>query len=116
MNVFVDENIPLSIIQLLKSAGYTVWDLRNTEHQGLEDDKVFQLAQGKSAFFVTTDKDFFHTVPWNFSSHCGVAILALRQPNTHTLREKMKWLLNNFQLSDLQNKVILLRDNTYTVI
>lgn len=116
MNVFVDENIPNSIIQILTSAGYTVWDLRRTEHEGIEDDKVFQLAQEKSAFFVTTDKDFFHTIPWNFPSHCGIAILALRQPNSKNLSEKMEWLLSNFPLADLKNKVILLRDNTYTMV
>ena len=50
MNVFVDENIPNSIIQILNSAGYTVWDLRRTEHEGKEDDEVFNLLKKNQLF------------------------------------------------------------------
>ncbi len=115
MKVLVDENIPMSIVELLSSEGFEVLDLRKSVHEGKLDEFIFDYAIDNSAFFITTDKDFFHTVPWKFPEHFGVAIIALKQPNSISLREKAVWLLENFDLSELRNQVILLRDETYTI-
>lgn len=115
MKVLVDENIPTSIVKLLISNGFEVLDIRNSEHEGKRDEFVFNYALERSAFFITTDKDFFHTIPWKFPEHFGVAIIALKQPNSESLMAKMIWLLANHNLYELKNKVILLRDHTYTI-
>ncbi len=116
MKFFVDENIPLSCVKFLTSSGYTVFDVRNSTDEGLEDRDLFILAQKENALFVTTDKDFFHTIPRSVGNHFGIIVIALRQPNHTAITEKLIWAINNFDLSNMRNKVILLRDMGYSVM
>ena len=81
MKFLLDGNFPKAAIDLLESAGHQVFDFRGTGDQGIEDCDVFRKAQDHAAILLTTDRDFFDTVPHHFDSHCGVIVIALRQPN-----------------------------------
>ena len=116
MNFFLDENFPKTVSILLEKKGHTVFDIRSTENEGLDDISIFKLAQQKKAIFLTTDKDFFHTIPFLFKSHHGVIIIALRKPNRKSITEKLSYTLLHFDLSSFQSKVLLLRDNDFSII
>ena len=62
---------------------------------------------------LTTDKDFFHTVPHLFAHHYGVVVVALRQPNRRSILAKMSWLIAHIPLEQLEGRVFLLMDTTY---
>ncbi len=80
MNFFLDENFPKPVTQILISKGHQVFDMRSTEFEGSGDTKIFELAQEKGAIFLTTDKDFFHTIPFLYEKHRGIIVISLRQP------------------------------------
>lgn len=115
MKFFFDENFPKKVAGLLNENDHEVIDIRGTENEGITDKEIFKLAQKNKAIFLTTDKDFFHTIPFNFTKHSGVVVIALDQPNSEKILEKIMWLLNNFDLSKLPNKTLLLRETTYFV-
>jgi len=115
MKFFLDENFPKTAEIYLKNLGYEVMDIRSTGQEGLDDHVIFKLAQFHSAIFLTTDRDFFHTIPFDFAEHHGAIIIALRQPNRTNITEKLKWLLNHLEVTDFRNTVMLLRDNNYTI-
>ncbi len=115
MIFFLDENFPKAGGELLASRGYTVLDIRGSENEGADDDSVFKMAQEQSAIFLTTDKDFFHTIPYKYSSHHGVIVFNLRQPNRFNIVDKLKWVLENIDISDFRNKVLLLHDLKYII-
>lgn len=115
MNFFLDENFPKSAEIYLTSSGHKVHAVRSSKIEGLDDHSVFKLVQEKESIFLTTDKDFFHTVPLQFSSHCGILIITLRLPNRQKILEKLEWALENIDLQNMSNKVILLRDKSYTI-
>ena len=81
MTFFLDENFPKSAIPLLEESGHSVVDIRSTIHEGADDSFIFKLAQKHNAIFLTTDKDFFHTIPQFYKKHAGVVVITLRQPN-----------------------------------
>jgi len=115
MNFFLDENIPKSAGEYLLTIGHKVFDIRATVNEGLSDIKIFELAQNQKAILLTTDRDFFHTVPHLFENHCGVIVIALRQPNRQGILEKLIWAIENLELHNLANKVVLLRDRRYSI-
>lgn len=116
MRFFLDENFPKSATQLLRSSAHLVFDIRSTKHEGTDDKTIFEIAQKKKAIFLTTDRDFFHTIPYQFDFHYGVIIIALSQPNRKRILAKLRWALDNFDLNNFSNKIILMRDYRYSII
>ena len=99
MKFFLDENFPKSAITHLQASGHQTIDIRGSKEEGLDDLTIFELAQEQSAIFLTTDRDFFHTIPFYTQKHCGVIVVALDQPNRKKLLEKLDWILGNIDLS-----------------
>ena len=113
MKFLLDENFPKAAQQLLRTHGSQVYDIRGTPHEGADDESVFSIAQERGAVLLTTDRDFFHTVPHVFPQHHGVVVIALRQPNRQNLLARLEWFLRHFGSEDIHDKVFELRDRTY---
>jgi predicted nuclease of predicted toxin-antitoxin system len=116
MIFFLDENFPKSAGKYLLSLGHEIIDIRATSKEGLSDNKIFELAQNHKAIFLTTDRDFFHTIPHLFENHYGVIVIALRQPNRQSIINKLVWTIENLDLFNFSNKIVLLRDRHYTIL
>ena len=80
---------------------------------GIEDAAVFQKAQDLQAILLTTDRDFFHTIPVLFESHFGIIVIALRQPNRAAILQRLKWILSHMGKSAFANRVFQMRDKTW---
>ena len=115
MNFLLDENFPKSAEKLLADLGYQVFDIRGTELQGADDFDLFELAQQNQAVLLTTDRDFYHTVPLTYSEHFGVIVIALKQPNRNAILERLRWILSQELIATIHNTVVLLRDTTYRI-
>ena len=114
MKFFLDENFPKIAGRFLQQAGHEIFDIRSTEFEGSDDRKIFEFAQTEKAIFLTTDRDFFHTIPYLFDEHFGVVVIALKQPNRKRIKEKIEWFVNNFNQIDMKNEIFLLRDYHFT--
>lgn len=115
MNFFLDENFPKMAAIFLADRQHKVFDIRSTENEGADDDAIFEMAQEKSAVFLTTDKDFYHTIPYQYKAHHGIVVIALRQPNRAAIMNKLDYFLKHFDLEKLHSKVILFKDDHYSV-
>jgi predicted nuclease of predicted toxin-antitoxin system len=115
MNFLLDENFPKSAEKLLLDLGHEVIDIRGTELQGSDDFVLFRLAQQNQAILLTTDRDFYHTVPLIYEEHCGVIVIALKQPNRAAILSRLSWILSQDIVKPIKNKIILLRDKTYRI-
>ena len=115
MIFLLDENFPKSAEQLLIELGHQVIDIRGTEFQGTDDFHLFEIAQQQQAILLTTDRDFYHTVPLKYEDHFGVIVIALKQPNRAAILARLRWIISHDLIDNISNTVILLRDNTYRV-
>jgi predicted nuclease of predicted toxin-antitoxin system len=113
MKFLLDENFPKAAIPFLEAAGHDVFDFRGTGDEGIDDSEVFQKAQDHAAILLTTDRDFFHTIPHRFDSHCGVIVIALRQPNRRAILARLEWILSQVGDYQFNNRVFQLRDSTW---
>jgi predicted nuclease of predicted toxin-antitoxin system len=116
MRFFLDENFPKAAHALLKALGHETFDFRGTPREGASDVEIFQEAQNLQAVFLTTDRDFFHTVPHLYPNHSGVVVIAMRQPNRTNILEKLTWILAHLQPAAYENRVIQLRDKTWVAV
>lgn len=115
MRFFLDENFPKTAKPILQSYGHEVIDIRGTEHEGSDDVDIFTLVQEARAVFLTTDADFYHTIPHLFTKHDGIVVITLHQPNRQNILNRLVWFLENFTESSISGHVFRLRDRTYRV-
>lgn len=113
MKFLLDENFPKAAVTFLESAGHEVFDFRGTGDEGMNDSEVFQRAQNLTAILLTTDRDFFHTIPHLFESHFGIVVIALRQPNRKAILTRLEWILSQVSDHKFNNRVFQLRDSTW---
>jgi hypothetical protein len=66
--------------------------------------------------FLTTDRDFFHTIPHLHQKHAGIIVIALKQPNRHAILQKLSWILNRLKPPDFENRSIQLRDQSWIAV
>lgn len=115
MIFLLDENFPKSAEQLLIELGHQVIDIRGTELQGIDDSHLFEIAQQQQAILLSTDRDFYHTIPLKFENHFGVIVIALKQPNRQAILARLRWVISQSLLDNIQDTVILIRDNSYRI-
>ncbi len=115
MKFFLDENFPKAGEDLLLSRGHSVVDIRGTNAEGACDNEIFERAQRERAVFLSTDRDFFHTIPHLYPKHFGIVVIALRQPNRKKILSRLSWFLDHYKEEPLAGKAYLLRDRTYSI-
>jgi predicted nuclease of predicted toxin-antitoxin system len=115
MRFFLDENFPKTARALLSKEGHESVDIRGTDKEGSNDHDLFRMAQDSNAVFLTTDKDFFHTIPHLCPTHRGVVVVALHQPNRESILARLSWLLAHLTAEQIEGRVFLLRDASYVV-
>jgi predicted nuclease of predicted toxin-antitoxin system len=113
MRFLLDENVPKAAAGVLEQKGHEVFDFRGTSDEGMEDPSVFAKAQELDAVLLTTDRDFFHTIPHLFETHAGVVVIALRQPNRSAILSRLNWLLDRMDQISFAGRCFQLRDSTW---
>ena len=66
MTFLLDENFPVSAAAFLRERGHEVHTVRETCGSGSTDEEVFAEAQARRAVLLTSDRDFYRTVPLLF--------------------------------------------------
>jgi len=110
MKFFLDENFPRSALGQLQAAGHSASHALDYFPPGTADDQLFARAQEDGAIFVSTDKDFFHTIPLAFVRHRGAIVITLRKPNRADLLRRLADALTLLGDRDLHDTVWLVTD------
>ena len=109
MRFLLDENFPRAAVETLCAAGHEVHDFRDEGSIGASDQEVMHMAGELDAILLTTDKDFFHTVPFLFPDHPGTIVIALSQPDRESILNRLQWALSRVS-ADLRSKCYLVTD------
>ena len=115
MNFLLDENFPKSAVTLLAESGHTVVNASSSTPRGIDDARLFAEAQVHKAILLTTDRDFYHTVPLKYTDHFGAIVIALKLPNREAILARLSWIIAQSLIFNMHNTVVLVRDNTYRV-
>ena len=90
MRILLDENFPKSAVDVIEAAGHEVIPFVDVCEFGADDEVVFESAQNLGAVILTSDRDFYHTVPLIHPEHCGIIVVALRQPNRNAILTRLQ--------------------------
>ena len=112
MRFFLDENFPHSAASVIQACGHEAVPFSVACACGASDEAVFNAAQNLGAVLLTSDRDFYHTIPLMHPQHCGIVVVALRQPSRAAIAARLKWFLEN-NAEPLVNRVVILRDFSY---
>lgn len=97
MKFFADENVAKSLVQLLRSRGFDVRDVKEENLQGSSDQEILFLAKKENRIIITHDKDFSHTKEKNL----GIILLRFRAQKSNVVGKNLLNLLE----SPLQEKL-----------
>lgn len=112
MRILVDENIPNITVQGLRGVGHDVRDIRGTPDQGMDDDKLWDLAQKEQRLLVTTDKRF---VQHRGQIHNGILVVRLRQPNEARIHQRVMQAMKQFSEGEWPGLIVAMRDEIQSV-
>jgi predicted nuclease of predicted toxin-antitoxin system len=111
MRFFLDENFPAAAFKFLKTLGHEVVCALDHYPPGTDDVTLFDQAQRQKAIFLTTDKDFFHTVPWLHPHRTSPVIaITLDQPNRQRILNRLQAVIASADLASDPEAVYLVTD------
>jgi predicted nuclease of predicted toxin-antitoxin system len=107
MRILVDENIPRTTVNRLRELGHDVRDIRGTAESGMPDADLWRLAVEERRLLITTDKGF---TEHRASSHPGILIVRLRQPNLQKIHHSVMLAMERFSEADWPGLLVVIRD------
>ena len=63
MKFLLDENFPVTAAAFIESCGHQAIPFLSACKSGDDDEAVFAAAQRQKAVILTSDRDFYHTIP-----------------------------------------------------
>ena len=107
MQILIDENIPLTTVEQLRLLGHNVADIRVTPDKGLSDTLLFNKACEEKRLLITTDRGF---AAYRDREHNGILIVALRQPNRHSINKRVLEAIKRFPANQWPGLLVVMRD------
>ena len=93
----------------LRALGHDVKDVRGASDQGIPDSDLWALATTEFRTLVSTDKGF---TEYRHTTHHGILVVRLRQPNRQKIHNAVLYVFERFQSAEWPNLLVVVRDNT----
>lgn len=113
MKIKLDENLPLSLADILRQAGHDADTVLQEGLGGKPDDDVWRAAQAEHRFLITQDLDFSDTRRFAPGSHAGLLLVRLHQPGVHALDSAVSAVAD--ELDDWARCFVVLTDHKIRV-
>jgi predicted nuclease of predicted toxin-antitoxin system len=105
----VDEALPRSLAEAIRSAGHEAVHIREIGLQGSSDTVVFDYAQRQGAVLVTPDLEFGDIREFPPGQHCGIVLLRMpRVSAPPRLAAEVVRLLRGVTEPDLKGNLVII--------
>jgi len=114
MKFFLDENMPLSVVDAIRNIGFEAEHVKTVGLQGSTDKEIANHARKNNAILVTKDLEFGGRTLYPKGSHYG--LLVLRLPHFFTARQIIEAITNfltEVRPEILENAVVVLELGRY---
>ncbi|HLC90765.1 MAG TPA: DUF5615 family PIN-like protein [Candidatus Nanoarchaeia archaeon] len=115
MKIILDENLPLSLIDVLEQLGFETEHVKNIM-RGAPDKKIAAYAKQEKAILITKDLELGSLKVYPKGSHYGLVILRL--PYFFTTEQIKKIVINfltTINVQDLINSLIIVEVGKYRI-
>ena len=90
MKIKLDENLPVTLVDILAAVGHDVDTAPNEGLAGRPDPEVWRAAQDTARFLVTQDLDFSDIRRYQPGTHHGLLLVRLAEPSRRRLIERVR--------------------------
>ncbi len=101
MRVKLDENMPVALAELLRSAGHETSTVPEEGLSGADDPNVLDAAAFEHRLLMTFDTDFADIRTYPLGSHAGIVVFRLSDQRWSVLKEPVRMLLDLGVLEEL---------------
>ena len=112
MKILADENVPRLTVNHMRTLGHDVRDVRGTGEQGIEDLVLWNVARAEGRMLIATDRGF---TEYPSSSHNGILIVRLRQPNRLKIHRAVLLAMERFPATESPGLLVVVRDAVLSV-
>jgi predicted nuclease of predicted toxin-antitoxin system len=99
MKLFLDENMPLSAVEILQGLDFVVSHVRTVGLRGAPDKDVAEAARNENALLITKDKQFGNEKLYPHQ----YGVLILRLPHTFSAQQLIDKLVTFLKQVDMLN-------------
>lgn len=92
MKIKLDENLPVSPVDLLSALGHDVETVKRERLNGRPDPEIWPAAQQENRFLITQNLDFSDIRRFKPGSHGGLLLVRLIKPGQKALTERIHQL------------------------
>ncbi|RMG37989.1 MAG: hypothetical protein D6732_05775 [Methanobacteriota archaeon] len=89
MKIKLDENLPISLTDILTESNHDVDSVFAENLKGKSDKTVWQKAQDEGRFFITQDLDFSDLRSFQPGNHNGILIVRLSNPSRRKIINRL---------------------------
>jgi len=115
MKIKLDENMPLSLATLLRSAGHNASTIPEENLSGGADPDVLRTATKENRLLMTFNADFGDVRAYPVGSHAGVVVFRLHDQRWTALKEPAERLLISGLLEHLEHGLAIVDENRIRV-
>ena len=116
LRFLVDENLPLSLIEFLRSRGFIAYRLRDVGLEGAEDSKVAYYASKNSFTLITLDKDFGYIYYQLYRGKLTILIIRVKPAIPIKIVETMDKLIQRIDFSKYEGRLIIATEKRVRII
>jgi predicted nuclease of predicted toxin-antitoxin system len=116
MKIKLDENITVSVSDLLRSLGHDVDTVRDEGLAGNEDSIIWNAAQREGRFLITQDLDFSDLRNYAAGSHHGLLLLRLHLPSQQQMAQRIRELFQDEECNRWNGCMVVATEQKIRVI
>jgi predicted nuclease of predicted toxin-antitoxin system len=112
----LDENIPISAIDLFKDKSHDVTHIIVQGLRGLSDDSIVEIANREGRIIVTRDLDFGSLLDYPINTHQG--IIVLRLPDTYTVKDingVLEDFMSDVSIDEIEKALVVIDPSRYRI-
>ena len=115
MKIKLDENLPIDLVELLKTHNHDVATVYTEGLAGSSDNIIFEEAQKENRVIFTLDKDFSDIRKNVPGKNVGIIIFRLANEGKESIMRYVTKLLANYDLDEFLNALVIASDHKIRV-
>ena len=115
MNIFADECVYKSTVDLLRSWGHDVLTTQEAGLAGKRDEEILAYVVMHERVLITIDMDFSNIRHYTPKSRRGIIIAKIRPRNANAAHKVPEYLLNNIEPNRLSMSLVIVDQSKYRI-
>ena len=112
----VDENLPVSLVQFLRSRGFEAHRVGDVGLRGARDEEIADFAFRNNYVIMTLDKDFGYIYHRLYKGRLTVVLLRPRVPTPREIIALVEALLRRINVADYLGRLLVVGERRIRVV